>query len=275
VETLIKLAYGANTPDALCVVAKNRQELDVQKCSEADKTQKFKVKKTVKHDWYVCAQENAKCEGQQTSNCEGEIRFGDGEVDNWAFPIAVPSVEGQIASLYCTPAVLRKLAVPEPVAIEDMDDPDYRECQCAGSGRTGKPAKGMSMGVIIGIAGGAVVLIGGAGFVVYKISKKKTRYGEGEEEWMEEEAWEVEAFLAATLEAAYLAPTQVAVSLAAMLVEEASLVQTLEVAYLVLTQVAACSVAVVVEDFLDRTLEAACSAKMLVAASLAHSHKEP
>ena len=34
------------------------------------------------------------------------------------------------------------------VAIEDMEDADYRECQCAGSGRTGErgAAGGMSRG---------------------------------------------------------------------------------------------------------------------------------
>ena len=47
VTRMQKIRYGANTPDALCVVAKNRQELDVQKCNSGEKMHQFKVSDAV------------------------------------------------------------------------------------------------------------------------------------------------------------------------------------------------------------------------------------
>lgn len=182
----IRVGYGGTTANALCINAASHKSdgLSVGPCGKA--TGKWDTKRVTAHEWKVCAQENAKCEGDQTANCIGEIRFGDGENDNWAFPIAVPTTEGSVAAIACSPVVLKEISVVDPVMVPDMDDPDFRECQCKGG--TGGGAGGGAGGIIAGCVVGALVVAGGVGFFVMK-QKKKGQDGEGE--W-EEEEWEGE-----------------------------------------------------------------------------------
>lgn len=182
-----RVGYGASSAKPLCLNTNSHQShgLSVGACG---KDSQWDTERTSIHQWKVCAQENGKCDGDETANCVGEIRFGDGENDNWAFPIAVPSMQGAVAAIACSPAILKQITVTDPVLVPDIDDPEFRQCQCRGA----KP-KGGSPGAIIGIVLCVVALTGGAGgFFFYKQKMKKKDGDLGEEEWdeWEEEEWE-------------------------------------------------------------------------------------
>jgi len=196
----IKLAIGMDSGDPYCLTTTSWDTPSIAKCKSSAATWTFQSPSEVgPHGWSYCANENGdKC------GCNGEIKFGNKDMEAWTHAVPVPNELDQVADVPCSVEELRDIAIHDPVLIAPQEDPMYRECQCklphgkqgqyAGAGAYGMVthANGKtehSPMVYYGAIGAGVIIIGLVGCVLYQ-KKKKDELLYGYEEYEDEEEYE-------------------------------------------------------------------------------------
>jgi len=189
----LELGYGQHSAHPLCLNADSIEKISLKECGSSSTQWEFETTTEAgPHRWFQCqphAEENQEC------SCGGEVRFGDGEAEKWTASVPIPTQQDVVASFQCSLEILRELAVEDPVAVEDIEDPKHRDCQCRNSHPLPSGAKSESdksnLPMYAGIGVVALAVVGGGAF--FMSQKKSNDYyaeeyeGEYEEEYEEYE----------------------------------------------------------------------------------------
>jgi hypothetical protein len=197
----IKLAIGLDSGDPFCLTTTSWDTPALARCKKSSATWTFKSPREVgSHGWSYCANE-----GQGDCGCNGEIKFGNKDMEAWTHAVPVPNELDQVSDVRCSLEELRDIAIHDPVLIPPQEDPMYRECQCKmpfGHGASHYAGEGfVSSAEAVGEQSNTVMYVGvGAGVAIlaligYILHQKKQKdallYGfeeyEDEEEYEEDE----------------------------------------------------------------------------------------